>query len=127
MEIAVVDIMVPHGGEYDETFVFYEDEAKTTPKDLGVTGWSGKIVIRDKEKQFPAIVSTTVDTTDAANGRLRVWIPTSVSEELQITNHPEDALVPVANYVYAVIVEDGNGVRRWLMRGNLSPIPDPEK
>lgn len=126
MTPAEVNIMVPQGGEYNEVFTFYEDADKTVPKDLGVTGWSGKIVIRDKEKRLDPIVSNMIDTAEANVGKIGIRIPSSVTAGMVTLNHEEDALVPRYNYVYAVVVE-GDTEKRWIMRGELALIPDPER
>ena len=124
MEIAVVNITVPQGGEYDETFTFYDDEAKTLPKDLGVKGWSGSIVMRDKKLQMPPYISAEIDTSAADVGKIGVKIPPNVTAAMRTLNHEEDALVPVYNYVYAVVCENGDR-KKWIMRGELAVIPDP--
>ncbi len=123
---AVVDLMVPQGAEYDETFTFYTDQAMTQTKDLGVKGWSGKIVIRDKMAKYTPVVSTTVDFSNADLGEVKVVIPGSVTAQMRTMNHDEDKLSAMPNYVYVVVAENG-GVKRWIMRGDLSLIPDPEK
>lgn len=126
MEIAVFNITAAQGGEYDETFTFYEDEAKTVPKDLGVKGWSGRIVMRDKKREFEPVISTEIDTSRADVGEIRVKIPSGVTAAMRSLNHEEDALVPVYNYVYAVICENGDRAK-WIMRGDLALIPDPAR
>ena len=124
MEIAVVNIMVPQGGEYEETFTFYDDDAKTAPKDIGVKGWSGRIVMRDKNLEMPPYVSEEIDTSEADVGKIGVRIPAAVTAAMRTLNHEEDVLVPMENYVYAVICENGDR-KKWILRGELAVIPDP--
>ena len=124
MEIAMVNIMVPQGGEYEETFTFYDDEAKTAPKDLGVKGWIGRIVMRDKKMEMPPYVSEEIDTSEADVGKIGVMIPAAVTAAMRTLNHEEDVLAPMENYVYAVICENGDR-KKWILRGELAVIPDP--